>query len=503
MSKYFAVLISIFTLLSCGGENVKPDASGTKKVIKASASSSPDWIVMQKKSSEFVYFVGLSTEKKDLKASRDHAVDDAVSQLVEYIGFRVTSKLKRSTEYNDTDQASTFTETIKASIEGKGSAKVSVDVEDFYYEQFNDNTYSMYVLLKLPKKWVEDERARLKQLALDQRQQALQFLENAQKARKKGDLSVALDDSLSGYFIAEQASENADLYDQAKNLIRSILTSLTFKLNNSPKYAYVEGGSEPITISVLGSGSTSPVGGLLTSVDIEGEDAKVVSKTGFSTDNSGFVTLEIGSVKTTEVKTVRLQVSFSTAKFEKIQGLDEEFYQEILKIRKDQSVSVMLSVGARDKLVPTAVVILSVIRMDNKLVKPQFRPDVYDRIAGILANRGYNIVAAEIPQDMLIEAREEKVLKELVIKHLQSKYPTTKRMFFGVEVIVSAGKDVALKDTENAQVNVNMSLIDLETSKLEKSVDVVGRMWGNTFQQAIKQAEIKAYKNLLEQLETF
>lgn len=503
MYKTGLMLFLGLALLSCGESSVKPDQAKARKVVKSSAKSTPDWIVMQKKHSDFVYFVGMSTEKNDLKASRDQAIDDAVSQLVEYIGFRVTARLQKSTEYTDTDQASAFTETIMQSIDGKGSAQVSVDVEDFYYEQYSDETISMYVLLKLPKKWVEEERARLKLLALEQRGQALAFLADAQKAKKQGELAVALEDSLSAYYIAEQASENADVYDQAKNEIRSILSGINLRLDSQPKFAYTEGGSDAIQFTVVGAGSSRGVGGLLTAAWEEAEKAKVISQIGFSSDAQGRVTLEVGSVQNSSVTEIRIRVGFSTAKMDKIKNLDPEFYQEILKMRDNMGLSLVLKVGPRDKFVPTAVIILSVVRMNNKLVKPQLRPDVYDRIAGLLANRGYNIVAAEIPQDILIEAREEKVLKELIIAHLKEKYPTTRRMFFGIEVITSAGKDVAMKDTESAQININMSLIDISNNKLEKSVDAVGRMWGNTFQQAVKEAEKKAYKKLLEELESF
>ncbi len=496
------MLILLLALVSCNdGSNVKPD--GAKKIIKASASNSPDWIVMQKKHSDYVYFVGIGADSKELKEVRDKAVDDAVGQLVEYIGFRATSKIKKTTEYTDTDQASTFSESIKESIEGKGSAKVSVDIEDFYYEQYADSSFTMYVLLKLPKKWVEEERARLKQLAKEQRVQATAAIEKAKQEKQNGNLNESLEQSMSAYFISEQAVENSDIYDQAKNNILATLQGLSFKLENEPRFAFTEGGSEIIELGIYSSGSTRAVGGLLTSVDVEGDAAQVVSKSGFNSDKSGKVYLEVGKVNSSTTKELKVMVSFSPAKMSKIAELDEEFYQELMKVRKDMALSLTLKVGPRDKFVPTAVVILSVIRMNNKLVKPQFRPEVYERVAGVLANQGYNVVAVDIPNSILEDAREEKDLKTKVGEYLRKKYPTAKRMFYGIELILPAGKNVAAENTESAEVNVTMSLIDLETDKLEKSVSTVGRMWGNTFQQAAKLAEKKAFQKFLEKLAEF
>lgn len=133
-------------------------AAGAVTVIKTSAPSMPDWVLKKKRSPDYVYFVGMSSKSPDLKTAKKEAVDDAASQLIEYIGFRATARFKSTKEISDSDNVSSFNQNIEQTLEGKGSANVNIDLEDFYYEQYSDNTISMYCLIKFPQDWVEKER---------------------------------------------------------------------------------------------------------------------------------------------------------------------------------------------------------------------------------------------------------------------------------------------------------------------------------------------------------
>ena len=152
-----AVLLSFITGRACASDQVT--------VIKTSAPSMPEWVLKKRKSPEYVYFVGMSSKSPDMKSAKKEAVDDAASQLIEYIGFRATTRFKSTKEISDSDNVSSESRTIEQTLEGRGSANVNIDLEDFYYEQYSDNSITMYCLIKFPQDWVEKERARLQKLS--------------------------------------------------------------------------------------------------------------------------------------------------------------------------------------------------------------------------------------------------------------------------------------------------------------------------------------------------
>jgi len=494
-------------LASCGQEQTKPESvkkDNSQVVVKKSKSQTPDWIVMQKKSEKYMYFTGMSSGTNDLKAARDSALEDAMSQIVSYIGFRVSSKIQKTTEYKDTDEASTFKQTLKESVEGKGNAKISVDMDDFYYEQTADGNYNMYVLLKLPKSWVESERKRLDKLAAEQRSGARKALTEADQLKEKGQWAAATDKLLNATFLSEQAAENSDLYDQCKLKLRSFLADLTFTLKSNAKYAYLEGGSDPIEVEVRSAGLSKPLPGVLTTAGVEKNTARVVSESGYSSDEKGIVTYRVAGVNSQRSKNIKVLVTFSLKKMKKLERIDPDFFKELQQLQISMALPVNLQVVPKDKALPTAVVIVSVVRLRKRLVKPMLRPDIYDRVAGFLANNGYNILSVEVPKDVLVEARESKDLRDTIMSYLQKKYPTIKRMFFGIEIIIPTGVTPGTGGRgRSVQVNSVLSLIDVKTSKLEKSVSLMGRGWGNSLRQGVKVAEQKAYRKLPEKLGVF
>ncbi len=505
--KKVLIFLSMALLVSCGREQTRPEPvkkDNSQTVVKRSKESAPNWIIMQKKSDRYMYFTGIGSGTNELKAVRDKALEDAMSQIVSYIGFRVSSKMQRTTEYKDTDEASTFRQTLKESVEGKGNAKISVNMDDFYYEQTADGNYTMYVLLKLPKKWAESERARLNKLAAEQRMQAKDDLQKSDKLISSGHWSSAMDKLLTATFLSEQAAENSDLYDQCKLKLRSLFADLTFSLKNNPKFAYIEGGSDPIKVEVRSAGSSAPLFGVLTTAGVEKSLARVVSESGYSSDKKGIVEYRVDSISERGIKDIQVLVTFSLKKMQKIKSFDPDFYKELRKLQISMALPVNLKVVPRDKALPTAVVIVSVVRLRKRLVKPMFRPDIYDRIAGFLANNGYNILSVEVPKEVLIEARESKALRDTVMAYLKKKYPSIKRMFFGIEIIIPTGVTPGTQGKgRSVQVNSVLSLIDVNSSKLEKSVNLMGRGWGNSLQQGVKVAERKAYQKLLEKLGVF
>lgn len=502
----FLMAAVLLWIVSCEGGNSNVKAGGPAQKVSASADRMPDWVLKKKKSADYVYFVGMSTRIPDLKEAKKVSIDDATMQLVEYIGFRATTRFKSSKEMSDQDNVSTFRENVQQTIEGKGSAKVNVDVEDFYYEQYSDNTYTIYSLIKFPVDWVEKERKRLQKLVADQRQKAAALLEQSEESMKKKEFASSLDLALMALGISEKAAENSDLYDQAKTAVTEILSSLSFSVQGNPKYAYIEGGSEPLTVSVISSKTGTGAGGFMLSAVEAESNAVIASRTGNITDPDGKVRFYSEKILN-DARQLSVFVSFSMLKFQDVRKTDEEFYADLQKLQKTQGVTLSLSVNNREKVIPTALAVVRIlVDKNNRFQDADPVQKFQESLSGLLANRGYNIVAAEIPAKVWDNAGAERQVRAGIVNYLKENHPGIKRLDYGILTVNSLGKigqdvkfstyDINDSALMTVEVNFTLSMIDLATGKVDEGKKITARSYGLNQEQAAENAE----KKILEQI---
>jgi hypothetical protein len=497
--------IVILSMVSCGGGGVvKPQ---NKTLVKTSSPSEPAWVMMGKKGSgEIFYFVGRVDNVTGFKGARDAAIGDAVKQILQYIGFQATHEFKVSKQIlaGGAMNADTYRTEIIDSIEGKGSAKVSVDVEEVYYEQYSDDSYNVSVLLKIPKSWIDAEKARLAKQTKEQHDTAVKYLAESDTQIKSGNISAALDSAVSAIYISILSADNKDVYDSAKSKVYDILSSLAFALKNAPAFAYKEGGSDPIDVIVSSSKSGKPVAGLLTASAEDNGKAEMLAPQGYSSGSDGKVTYEARA--DASMDSLNVSVSFSLSKLDDLKKADEEYYNKLVKLQKSISLKVPLKLAAKILAVPTAVVVIDIVFAKNEkkpVTKPVLVPQMQDVFAGFFAKQGFNIISVEIPESVFNSGAEEKMFKESIITYLKEKYPNVKRLLFAVEVVNLLGKTKDIigpgKGFENevsVDVTLNFSIIDLDTNKLEKSATLKGGAYAATPQQAVQIAR----KNIIDKL---
>ncbi len=117
----------------------------------------PYWITKpQLPDDKYVYFVGIKTGAKSLESGRQKAIKDAVRQIVEYIGVRVSVKL--------VSQKSSLVTKLADEIKLYASADVrGTIIKEMYYEQNRkDKSYGVYILARYLKDEIEREKKRLK-----------------------------------------------------------------------------------------------------------------------------------------------------------------------------------------------------------------------------------------------------------------------------------------------------------------------------------------------------
>ena len=325
MKECFFVVLFFFTLFfGCG--KVKADRS--PRLIKASSKVQPEWILKKRKADENYYFVGIGQKSSDFQKARKSAIDDGVSRVVEYIGFRATTHFKSVKERKDVNEVESFKEEIIQSIEGRSSARVVSEIEDSYYEEYTDGIV-FYLLIKSPVKWVENERKRLKRLVEEQREQAMSLIAESRKLFEKGEVVSSLNNVLLALEISERAEENSDVYSESKDLILLILSSLRFSLLSKAEAFYKEGGSDEIVLQVTTTKNSIPIKGLMIETSVKDNLALLTTKSGFQTDAAGKVFFTVDSLKETEE--LNLFFSFSMKRFEAIKEYDVDFYENIKK----------------------------------------------------------------------------------------------------------------------------------------------------------------------------
>ncbi len=483
------------------------------KVVKTSSPSMPDWILKKKKSADFVYFTGMSSRSPDIKAAKKEAVDDAASQLVEYIGFRATARFKSTKEMSDSDNVSSVKENIEQTLEGKGTASVNIDIEDFYYEQYSDGTINMYCLLKFPVDWVEKERKRLAKLVADQRMKSQEYMGEADESLKAGALSKSLDLAVQALFISEKAAENSDLYDQSKNMILLILSSLSFTLEGSPKYAYKEGGSDPIIIRAASTKTTESVPGLLVEVNEANTNAVMASKTGNSTDAKSEVEFNVSKIVNPDIDKLDIYSTFSLAKLAGVGKFDEDFYKELSNLQGTQALKFSLTAAGRDKAITTALVVFDMIKQGKQNFKGELSPKLQETVSGKMADAGYNIISAEIPESVVSAARDEGRIKQAMIAYIKTNYSGVKRVLIGmrqINYLGEIGKDIVFKDYDlndsnfkSAEVKLILSFINIDSGKTEKGVTIDSRGMGLNIGQAVDNATKKITDKLDGEISKF
>jgi hypothetical protein len=486
---------------------------GAPKLVKASSETMPDWVLKKKKSDEYVYFVGMSSKAPDMKEAKKTSVDDAVSQLVEYIGFKATAQFQSKKEISDLDNISSFKQNIMQTLDGKGTAKVNIDVEEIYFEQYSDNTYSIYSLIKFPVDWVQKERTRLQKLTADQREKSESYLKEADASVVKGDMMKALDLALNALYISEKAAENSDLYDQSKNMIALVLSSLTFSIEGTPRFAYLEGGSDPVNIKASSSKSGSPVAGMMMEYYEVNTNAQVSSKTGNITDGSGIVKISADKLKDPAPDQVTVFVSFSMAKFKPVNDIDEEFYQKIKDLQVSQAVKVNLKSAKMDKVIPTSLFVIDLITDQKKNVKTALSPAFLEQVSGKMADAGYNIISIDIPKQVLLQGKADGQIRESVMSYIKKNYNGIKRVLLGVRdinILGKLGEDVKFdiyKLNDSGIIIVDMkfvlSLMDVDSGKVEKGITIGAKGQGLNDEQAIQTGERKMLEKMQDQIGDF
>ncbi len=485
--KHILIFLSMGCLFLCVlgcGSTTKP--SSIPRLVEKSAPQTPTWILTPPKpDNTFVYFVGGAENQSSLQTAKKAAVADATRQLVDYIGIRVTRKISYKATGTEGDNVSSLTQQIEESIEGKGNANVSIEVSEIYYEKYDNGTYTMYTLIKLPKKWVEAERERQRKLVEQQRTISKKYLSDAQALIAQRYYQPALEALWQGLLISGKAAENEDVYEEIRTQLLSVYQRLSLQLTSSPNYAYSEGGSDLIVVKVQDTEKKVPLSGI--PIEAISDGGTLVAKKGTTTDNEGNITYEVSQPG--NKNPLPITISFSFSAYSNIIAADKELEEQILNLKKKNRIELSLKVAPRTKAQPTAVVLLRTTKQGTKSESYLFDQAANDSLSSQLASKGFNVIEIEMPD---LDFTSEKKLKETLINHIRSRYPEIRRLLYVLmsgNVLGNAGDIVkmdALSGLYVSEVNLSYSWIDLVANKVEEGKPLQGKGAGLNEEQALQ-----------------
>jgi hypothetical protein len=511
MKKNIITVLMVLTLFglsasSCGGggSTTKPEkAKEPPKMLKASAEMPPKWVVKTPSVKNYAYFVGTASAG-NINDAKKASNGDAVRQLIEYIGFRATATIKTKTTSKDTDSVSSFQRDVEQKVSGTGSANVSVEVDDTYYEYYSDGSYTLYTLIKCPQSWIEKERDRLKKLVEQQRASAIAYSKQADTAVAEGNLAKAIDLEIQALAVSGKAEENSDVYGQFKDQLVLILSSLSFKMENTPQFAFEEGGSEPMNVAVYSSKVKNKVPGIMLDASEKDGKADLGGKNGTISDKEGMVYFTV--LTNRKPDQLNVAISFSLKKFDAFKD-DDDLYGKLQSMQKSQALEQILLVRSGAKIVQSCVVAFDVY--EGKL-KPMDK--LRQALSVKMVDKKYSLVTVDVPTAILPSSGDEGLVQQKVISYIKDNYPDVKRIYFGfgignpsakIEVgkilgvfNKTAGDILSGQSMQSVDLRFTLSIIDVNTMKVQAGQNIKTTSTGLNIDQALAGAEDDVLKKV-------
>lgn len=174
-------------MIACGTE--KPAAIKT-----ASAPRPPAWMTRTTSDSQTLYFSGAKEGSSSLEDGKDSALEAARSQAAQYIGVEI------SAEHSDVMSTEEAENKAKDTVKSRATAMVrSAELADVYYEKISREAgsgtidrFDVWVLIKLPRAEIENERNRQQQESKETVKASLGRYREALAQDKQGNPLAAL-----------------------------------------------------------------------------------------------------------------------------------------------------------------------------------------------------------------------------------------------------------------------------------------------------------------------
>ncbi|MDI6704378.1 MAG: hypothetical protein QME40_06900 [bacterium] len=217
------------------------------------AAKKPKWIMKPPEDRQYIYVVGVATGAPSLQEGRRLAISNAVSEIVQFFGYKSSVKFneKRTELYTkvmDQFEAISKGATIKGSF-----------LDEWYFEEDKEKgTYDVFVLVRFPREEINREKARQKRKEAEKAYLSQKSLKEAKDAEAKGDIITSFAQYIQALRLSRDIEGGEVIHSQAVSSLNSLASRLQIQevSGNNQQGELSKGLEKPLVIRVVLKGTT-------------------------------------------------------------------------------------------------------------------------------------------------------------------------------------------------------------------------------------------------------
>ncbi len=455
-----------------------------EKLIYASSKKRPDWITNIPESKKYMYFVGSSPDVETLNEGKKKAVSDALRQVVNTIGVKVTAQTTQVEKY----YSEKYQLEITSELMEKGEARLQgAELKDVYYEEYQkpdgSKFFRVWVLVKYSREHIKKEQERLKAILRMRYGEVEELEEKASKAEESYNYFESLIYRINAS-VAGLKLDEADIFFN-RNITKAeiLLTRLKMeKINDNQKGWVGEALPEPLKVFVYMENNGKkypqkdvPVKFLYKIPRIKSTGYKyLVYKT--KTDNNGMASFRVEKIyETSDSNQVEAYLDMSSY-LKVLTDVPDSFKNEVEQFKsilKGKKVVFNFKSDTKARNIKTSIYIIQLDKDEELLPKPVVAPTIFD----ILYEKRFFVKLIDVSPSQLYKLEKSQILERLA--KISGK--STKRIIFGYVKILNYDE---LSGFYIAQANADVGVYSTDNMKLIKYWNIQQTGTGETKEEA-------------------
>ena len=460
------VLLFIAAMIVNGCAHGRARRGVSTKLVYASAKKIPVWITEIPEDKEYYYFVGSSGEASSLDEGKKQAVNDALKQVVETIGVKVTTESSQEEKY----YAEEYQLNVSSKLLQKGEAKLQgAELKKAYYEKYErpDGSvfYRVWVLVKYSKQEIAREQKRLKTVLELRYGEVKRYEDEAAKFEKTHNYYRAIQFYVDAALSALKIEDGDLFFDRNLNRASILLSKISVKKYGEDQIGFVGKPLEkPLRLYVytLDGKKEYPQKNVPVKFLYRIPRSKL---TGYKyiiynrkTDSNGYADLKIDKVyEVSDRNLVEARLDFSS-EIRKLSSVPSKYRVKVSQFRTLANSMKRVFIFKSDtkaRYVKTAIYIIQVDKDNTLFSKPVVAPEIYS----VLYQKRFNVKLLDIPPSTIFGKNKDFIWGELV----KASGKSVKRILFGYVKIISYEEISGFYVT---QAIIDVNLYDKESSNI-------------------------------------
>ena len=480
---FILLIVAVVVMIGCAHSVAKRGVK-SGKLLYASAKKIPEWITKIPESNNFYYFVGSSMDVSTMDEGKKEAINDALKQVVETIGVKVTTKSSQEEKY----YAEEYRLNVSTKLLQEGEAKLQgAELKEIYYEKYErpDGSifYRVWVLIKYSKEEIIKEQKRL-QTILELRYGEIKRYENeAVRYKKEYKYYMAIQYYIDAAISALKIDDGDVFFDRDVNSASILLSKISLRKYGEDQIGFVGKPLEkPFKLYVyVGENNKEypqenvPVKFLykVPRSKLAGYKYVVYNKI---TDNKGYASLMLDKIyEVSDQNLVEARLDFSSL-IKKLSGLPDKYrarLDQLKSLAASKKVNFIFKSDTKAREIKTSIYIIQVDKDNSLLPKPIVVPEMFNS----LYQKHFNIKILDIPPSSIFGKEDSYVWNELV----RASGRSVKRIMYGYAKIISYEKISGFYVT---QAVATVNLYDKDTATVIQSWKIERSGTGSTKEEA-------------------